>query len=414
MNKALTAVTLILLVVITLSPSIRPLDAANLSYRQDRVPQQWIEAGTPLGLREDDLAINYTLPFSFDFYGTNYTFIWISTNGLISFTAADTSYTNSDLELARRKAIAPLWDDLQTNPGNRNDTDVFAGLLDPDQFLIRWKAVPLSQWTVEVNFEAILARNGTIMFNYGPSNGSVDATVGISKGTSLAGDYYANTVTSSNNIQSFLYTPISGSRPVLIYNTSPGQPWLLGETITFNASASYDPDGTIVSYLWSFGDNATGTTAIATHTYTATGQYTVTISITDDAGFIVSTSFQGKVENAEARLVDAWPETRTLDLFAQENLTVNGRALSLSSIKLYVRINFQLTNLKTGTTIQVTSQTVQLNTREETLLSAIFIPQATTARYMVYALFEYTPRSPTSSQPGWISNTYFFRFRVIA
>jgi len=62
-----------------------------------------------------------------------------------------------------------------------------------------------------------------------------------------------------------------------------GRP-IVGETVTFNASASYDPDGYIVSYEWDFGDDATGTGMIVTHAYDVAGDYIVTLNITDDDG----------------------------------------------------------------------------------------------------------------------------------
>jgi PKD repeat protein len=55
-------------------------------------------------------------------------------------------------------------------------------------------------------------------------------------------------------------------------------------TVTFNASASYDPDGTVVSYEWDFGDGTRGTGVIANHTYTNPGTYTVTLTVKDAAG----------------------------------------------------------------------------------------------------------------------------------
>jgi len=58
----------------------------------------------------------------------------------------------------------------------------------------------------------------------------------------------------------------------------------IGETISFDASTSYDPDGTIVSYEWDFGDGATATGKTTTHAYTTAGTYTVTLTVTDNDG----------------------------------------------------------------------------------------------------------------------------------
>jgi len=75
-----------------------------------------------------------------------------------------------------------------------------------------------------------------------------------------------------------------------------------GEAIQFNASESYDPDGSIVSYFWDFGDNATeiyegeNLTDIATHTYAKAGNYTVTLTVTDDDGASSSLSAEKIVE----------------------------------------------------------------------------------------------------------------------
>jgi PKD repeat protein len=47
----------------------------------------------------------------------------------------------------------------------------------------------------------------------------------------------------------------------------------------------------IVSHDWSFGDGATGTGAVAAHTYqTKSGSYTVTLTVTDNGSAQNSTS----------------------------------------------------------------------------------------------------------------------------
>jgi PKD repeat protein len=55
-------------------------------------------------------------------------------------------------------------------------------------------------------------------------------------------------------------------------------------TCTFNGSGSADPDGTITTYSWAFGDGATGSGAIVTHAYAATGTYNVTLTVSDNGG----------------------------------------------------------------------------------------------------------------------------------
>jgi len=54
--------------------------------------------------------------------------------------------------------------------------------------------------------------------------------------------------------------------------------------VAVNGSASTDPDGTVVSYAWDFGDGATDTGVTASHTYAAAGTYTVSLTVTDDQG----------------------------------------------------------------------------------------------------------------------------------
>jgi subtilisin family serine protease len=55
-------------------------------------------------------------------------------------------------------------------------------------------------------------------------------------------------------------------------------------TASFDASASSDSDGTIVSYAWNFGDGTTGSGKTTAKTYTAGGTFTVTLTVTDDKG----------------------------------------------------------------------------------------------------------------------------------
>lgn len=64
--------------------------------------------------------------------------------------------------------------------------------------------------------------------------------------------------------------------------TPPGGPPPLA--VTFDASASGDPDGSITSYAWDFGTGTTGTGRSVEHTYGESGSYQVRLTVTDDDG----------------------------------------------------------------------------------------------------------------------------------
>ena len=74
--------------------------------------------------------------------------------------------------------------------------------------------------------------------------------------------------------------------PIASFTYTPTYPEA-NQIVTFNASASYDPDGSIVSYTWDFGDGAppiTENDPITYHTYTSYGDYTVKLTVTDNDG----------------------------------------------------------------------------------------------------------------------------------
>jgi YVTN family beta-propeller protein len=64
-----------------------------------------------------------------------------------------------------------------------------------------------------------------------------------------------------------------------------------GVPYTLDGSASSDPDGTVATYAWEFGDKGTTSTAAASvkHTFKKPGKYTATLTVTDNEG--CSTAF---------------------------------------------------------------------------------------------------------------------------
>ncbi len=78
-------------------------------------------------------------------------------------------------------------------------------------------------------------------------------------------------------------------KPFAIMNDAPYR-GVVTIPLMFNASKSFDLDGSIVSYDWVFGDGTTGTGVAPTHTYLASGNYTITLTITDNDGNAGNTS----------------------------------------------------------------------------------------------------------------------------
>src|SRR5699024_4525837 len=64
----------------------------------------------------------------------------------------------------------------------------------------------------------------------------------------------------------------------------------VGLSVTSDGTASHDPDGTVASYAWDWGDGTTSTGAVSSHAYASAGDYTITLTVTDDRDAEAETS----------------------------------------------------------------------------------------------------------------------------
>jgi len=177
----------------------------STGYTYSTPSQSWLTGGTAQNVKGDDTGKSYTLPFGFSFYGTTYTSVNVSSNGLMRFDTADTSYSNSATSLKTKVAIAPLWDDLIT--GQRSGDDIYVFQPDQDSICFRWQSMTYGS-SYDTNFEAVLYRDGRIRFNYGAQSGGLTPTIGISKGDGVTYHIaYDNNLSTTNYRQSILYTP---------------------------------------------------------------------------------------------------------------------------------------------------------------------------------------------------------------
>jgi PKD repeat protein len=127
-------------------------------------------------------------------------------------------------------------------------------------------------------------------FDYDGSNFNVDAT-GQNPGTTFPDGPATRTialrVTDSDGAVSAVDTAqvtINNVPPTARANAS-ATTITLGETITFDGSASSDPGAdAIINYQWDFGDTNSGSGVNPTYTYSSAGQYDVTLTVTDEDG----------------------------------------------------------------------------------------------------------------------------------
>ncbi|GAI19291.1 unnamed protein product, partial [marine sediment metagenome] len=72
-----------------------------------------------------------------------------------------------------------------------------------------------------------------------------------------------------------------------------------GDPLTFDGSASYDPDGYISIYFWEFGDEETSDEENPTYEYAQEGSYPITLTVTDDHGETHSDSTTAEIADTE-------------------------------------------------------------------------------------------------------------------
>lgn len=135
--------------------------------------------------------------------------------------------------------------------------------------------------------------DGTIVvysWNYG--DGSTGSGFTTSHSFTTAGTYTVTlTVTdnSGSTASASLAVVIQDRSPVARLSSSTLSS-ATGSTISFDGGSSADPDGSITTYRWDFGDGTSGTGVTTGHAYASPGNYTVRLTITDNSGLTGSTS----------------------------------------------------------------------------------------------------------------------------
>ncbi len=153
--------------------------------------------GTHLNFNCDDCFKTSGLPFSFPFFGQNFSSVTISSNGNMYFPPpSPPTRPNGDADdvpsstggLASFRMISGLWDDIYLGTDQRADADVYVVQPDANRIIFRWQGVPCNDFGAgctfggPINFEVELRSNGLIQTRYGAGNTNLFPVVGISAG----------------------------------------------------------------------------------------------------------------------------------------------------------------------------------------------------------------------------------------
>lgn len=278
------------------------------------------------------------LPFTLDFLGTQRSAAYVNNNGNITFDQPLATFTPFRLENANREIIAPFFADVDTRNAASDVVTWGETLFEQrDAFCVEWAGSGVGYYNARADklnkFELLIVDRSDISpgdadvyFNYdqvqwetGDASGGVgglggfSARVGYSNGTgepdtsfelpgSAVNGAFLDGNTASGLIWGSLNSTVLGRYlfqfrngfvvpnvpPVAVVTATPDTgPHPL--PVTFDASASLDEDGEIVSWRLDFGDGSdvSGTgqpPASLEHVYTAVGNYEATLDVVDDEG----------------------------------------------------------------------------------------------------------------------------------
>ncbi|HEY3261917.1 MAG TPA: carboxypeptidase regulatory-like domain-containing protein [Pseudonocardiaceae bacterium] len=265
----------------------------------------YVQGDTPLALSGDDAATSVALPFSFFFYGQTYNTAFVSTNGNLNFLATNTTFSNTAIPAtaAPNAAIYPMWDDLTVVPGNGGSMwTMTTGTAPNRSFLVEWRNVNFYGSTLQVDVEAQLNEDGSILTRYrnigsDPREQGNSATVGIENAAgTIALQYSLNTAVLSDAQSIRFVPPPTGRVTGTVTDANDGLP-LAGATVRALS-----------------GPTVVGTTTTAAdgtyHIRLLLGTYTIEISKTNygtDTGSVTLSS-NGQVVTHDAALATARAE----------------------------------------------------------------------------------------------------------
>jgi len=215
---------------------------------------------------------------------------------------------------------------IVTEPGGPSSTTTATGAVDPGTPTANLGATYSATATFPVAFSGGAStdpQSETLTYAWSFGDGGSMAGVSPSHIYASPGSYIVSlTVTNTSNLSATASASVHVSAAPPIANAAGPYSGASGVPIAFSAAASSDPQGEPLAYWWNFGDGQGGPGGNASHTYSAPGQYNVSLTVTN-------TSNLSATDNTQTSI--AAPSTG----FVQGRVMAGLQPVSNSSVQLY-------------------------------------------------------------------------------
>jgi hypothetical protein len=169
------------------APGVAPVRAGTTDVGDFRIFAASYEANIgPCWSTSDDTYTQLTLPFSFPFYGTGRTTVFVGTNGYVTFDNGDSTYTESIPSFNELPRIAAFFDDLYGRSTGCAHYNVL-----PDRLVVTYNTVQHYSFGGSNTLQMILFQDGRIQFAY---RGITALTTGMIAGLTPGPNSPAQTV----------------------------------------------------------------------------------------------------------------------------------------------------------------------------------------------------------------------------
>ncbi len=196
--------------------------------------------------------------------------------------------------------------------------------------------------------------------------------------------------------ETYLGITVANVPPVVNFTYAPENP-TTNDTIIFT-DTSTDADGTIISWLWGFGDNTTSLEQNPIHQYADNGTYTVTLNVTDDDGDTNETSQHIVVSNIAPTADFSWSLTNstTDDIIQFTDISTDSDGFIVSWFWDFDDGNTSTEQHPTHQYAEGNTYNVTLNVTDDDGITDE-ISQQIIVNVIPIASFSYTPSNPYTS-----------------